>query len=372
MRHPAIPPLNSCIDPKQESVMSTNQSTMFLNGNKQKQRIGKFPRKYRKGNMYSKRLEPGVGNAGCVPNFATTDVSPGLEADTNQQINVPTNFVQQTAAAAVASHNVAAPVIEVTKFADLNQLGVQKAIEELIADNKSFENYQNTQAKTTNRVLYQLLEKVFALYAKMKEKGSYAEQLCKDLDKYAIDAGLTFGAKTTLLSKILGCVFGKGHKKTHGYYTVIKFAYEHGCMPHELVEFIEGFGGIQKIREAAHAQNKKQAGQQPAPTRDQKLANARGQISASNVCVIEDFELKQLIPQGCFDKQILLVATPKSDGTVEINAAVVDNDAVEKALLAYAAAKAKAEKANKADDDGSNAAEEPSAEAKEDMAEMTA
>ena len=356
--------------------MSTNQTAMFLNGNKQKNDFGQFPRNRYAKNLRNKRTKQVVNNAGSVPNFSATGAAQLVKSGAAQEIQVNIEAIPHAAVAVTSLPAVTpVPVFDISAISNGQQLSVKQKIEQLNGDYKSFVNYHDGQVKTIKHVLYELLAKVYAVYAEMRTPGSHAEQLCKDLDKYMIDAGLKFGAKTTLLSKILGCVFGKNEpKKTHGYYTVISFAHEQGCKPDQMVKFIEKFGGIQAIRKQAHAKNKNknQAGKQPAPTRDQKLANARGELAANNECVIDDPVLGQLIPQGCVATQILLVATPMADGTVVINAAVADADAVEKALLAYAAAKAKAEKATKAEDGGTNDAEEPSAEAQEDMAEMTA
>lgn len=350
--------------------MSFDQTNTAVKGNKQKKHSGYYLRGGYAKNVRSKPTLPVMDNVGGIHNISATGAAQFVKSGSAPNARANFEGRSEKANASMSPASVAqVPTLDLSAIVNVQQLGAKVMIEKLIGDYKSFENYHDTQVKTIKQQLYTWLANVYAVYAEMKKTGTYAQQLCEELDKYLLEAGLTIGAKAKLLSKILVCVFGKKDtKKTHGYYTVIKFAEMQGRKPEELVEFINAYGGIQKIREAMHAKNKatKISGQPAALTRDQKIAKARGEIITNKTCVIDDPELEQLIPSGNVAKQILLVATPMPDGTVVINAAVADADVVEKALLAYATAKAKAEK-NTAEPAGGEKSEDGAAEPSMDI-----
>ncbi len=184
----------------------------------------------------------------------------------------------------------------------------------LDALSKRRENWEATEFKKANDVLYTLLADCYALYEQRVVAAENADKKAvrADLAKHLKEMKVRVQFNTTTLMMMVRFVFGSDRKRAHGYAYVIKAALSHGIGSKQMPDWIKAQGGIEEIkRNAVESDDALLRREQ----REQALDRVR-----------EGAELAAISPVGTvqFDKDVVLgehavlVVRPAGDGTATV------------------------------------------------------
>ncbi len=221
---------------------------------------------------------------------------------------------------------------------------LQQQVTDLTSDIKQLaKEYQTLKAdevnaeKSSNKRLYIILSKCLQKYEQILMQSDESQShLEKELDRYILANSMSISGKTYFLSKILMCVFSDADtKKINCYYSAITYAQDEGRNANNLVEYIEDSGGIQAMRLAKSAKRATKKTGIQALTREQKIQYASKTVFAQKVGVIESSALAEIVQTINSDQKIMLLATEITQGKYVINGAVIDEQVMNAALLAF-------------------------------------
>ncbi len=220
------------------------------------------------------------------------------------------------------------------------------------------EQWEQTEFAASNRRLYAILTDCYAYYTVMKSKDTKPtkrEQYKEALEAFIKERKFRFKEGTSDMNKIVQCVFGMDRRRVSAYATALRIAYVSGALgtdgkpepvPHvELADWLAQQGGVEEVRRAAAA------GQNlAAVSMADKIDTSKQALKSRVVTRIEIRDPNCTLSGDDADKQVLLVATYRPNGKLEIHAVVKSEAAVKSALAAYyreanLSEKAKTEKA---------------------------
>ena len=255
----------------------------------------------------------------------------------NNQAN--SNLPQQAVAATVVSNDTqaaqaaqAAQAVTVT-FA---------AIEQLVNEREAWEQ---TAYRTSNDMLYALLQKCFVLYKAMGTDSAEAKTLREALNSYIALKAYKFSKSTHTLTKIVKCVFGADRRRASTYSITLRSALANNIQALDVAAFIRDNGGVEEIR-LAKAPN--------AMTVKQKAAAATSAVSESSLGVFSSPQLSSMLDGGKIGTNTLLIGTWQADGSVLIRTVVESDGALNAALASYFTGVKKAAKATQQETQAAN------------------
>ena len=237
-----------------------------------------------------------------------------------------TNFITETTTANVPATVSAAATdtVDVTKAQALN------LIETLVADKA---NWEQTAYKTSNDLLYSLLQRCYGYYVVMCENSPAGKAAREALKEYIAKHNYAFKDSTHNITKIVKCVFGADRRRVSAYSIALRTAYANDVKLHNIVSFIIENGGVEEIRLAKS---------KTALTQAQKVERASASVASTVLFNFKSAEVTKTLDVSNVGKQIVLIATQGADGELAINAVINSEAAAKAALVAYYSATKKA------------------------------
>jgi hypothetical protein len=241
--------------------------------------------------------------------------------------------VSSSASVSSSSATNAAPVVQNdTSVVATAAKYTFERIEQLAIDRQAWET---TVYRTSNEMLYGLLQKCYQLYKDMEGKGDDAKKLRDSLNSYVSMKGYKFLKSTHTLSKIVKCVFsnntsneGTDRRRVSAYSVVLQKALSDGIAVDGIAAFINDAGGVEAIRLG----KKPSGGASPAK---QKVVEAKANIAQKSVGMAMGLQLSAQLDAGKIGTQVVLIGTWQPDGSVVVQAVVQNDTALNAALASY-------------------------------------
>jgi len=215
----------------------------------------------------------------------------------------------------------ASAAVPTYKFARIEQLAIDR------------QAWETTAYRTSNEMLYGLLQKCYQLYKDMEGSGDDAKKLREALAEHVHLKGYKFLKSTHTISKIVKCVFSDStsndstdRRRVSAYSLVLQKALQDGLAANQIAAFIANAGGVEAIR----------LGKKPntsAVSTKQKASEAKATIATRSVGVAVGLQLGAQLDAGKIGSYVVLIGTWQADGSV-IAHAVVQNEGVINSALA--------------------------------------
>ena len=188
------------------------------------------------------------------------------------------------------------------------------------------ENWEANAYRTSNAELYNILQQCYAVDWEMSHTLHLAKEMRDGIKEYAASIGYTFKDGTSVMNRIVRCVFGNiTRSRISTYATVLKEAKKQMIAIDDIPSFIENGGGVQEIRLSKSLN---------FVSSKQKIERI-SQVAFNEVlAVAKSTSLSKLAKAEHVDEQCLLLATQQADGTFAINALVRGTGIVNASLVA--------------------------------------
>ena len=222
------------------------------------------------------------------------------------------------------SVSAAAPVpANDTKNDKLAPVLAMKELEQLIADR---ENWQQTAFKTSNDMLYRLLERCYEYYQRLCADNAAGKHARDGLELYIQSRGLTFKKSTHTIAKILACVFGTDRRRISAYSIALRAALQNKVPVAELVHYISQAGGVEELRLAKNPN---------AMTTKSKAETAAHWMAEYKLASVKADELTAELDAANVGSRHVLLVTQCADGSVTVHGIVSNQGVVDAALAAF-------------------------------------
>ena len=232
----------------------------------------------------------------------------------NTSTGVASAMALQTEPAADHAAKPAQPQGSAVYQAMLEQLATEKA------------RWEITAFKTSNEMLYGLLQRCYGYYIAMCADTIEGKSAREGLSAYIKKHSLLFKSGTHNITKIVKCVFGVDRRRVSAYSIALRTAHEHKVGALNVVDFIIQQGGVEEIRLAKSTN---------AISTEQKAHKAAAAIKATSLAKIKIAEIVQKLDPSNVGKQVVLIATQGADGELTINAVVTSETATKAVLQAH-------------------------------------
>lgn len=260
--------------------------------------------------------------------------------DTVATVATTTNDVASandaTALAPVVSMTAAkAPVTEAeatnyeANAAKLQQQRHNAAYERIAKLRDERQTWNDTVYKTSNDMLYGVLQQCYAMYFEMCGKSPEAAALREALAAHIAERKITVLKSTHTMTKIVRCVFDGDRKRFNAYSRVLQSALAQQPKPvavDELAQFIIDNGGIEEIRRPKSPTaltTADKAAYAVTVLRDKALATVDGAAVTEKLDAAKDGEMH------------VAIVTQRAGGAIEVNAIVFSESVLKAALAAY-------------------------------------
>ena len=201
---------------------------------------------------------------------------------------------------------------------------VHASIEQLVLER---EVWQDNAFRTSNELLYSLLQRCYGLYKAMCEDSAEAKALREGLRSYITLKGYAFSAGTHTLTRIVKCVFGNDRRRISAYSIVLRSALAQSVGVTDVAQFIRDAGGVEEVR-LAKAPN--------AMTAKQKAHVTSSVLAYKNMGVFSSAALSGMFTDVAkTGTQTVLVGVWQSDGSVVVQALVESETALNAALASH-------------------------------------
>jgi hypothetical protein len=198
-----------------------------------------------------------------------------------------------------------------------------QGIEQLVVERQVWET---TVYRTSNDMLYGLLQKCYALYKGMEGMSANAVVLRDGLTNYVNLNGINCNKSSHTIVKIVKCVFGDDRRRASAYGIVLRAALAEKIAIADIPSYIRNKGGVEEIR-LAKSPN--------AMTPKQKAAVAADAVKVDNMGVFASKELGEVFDAGKTGAAVVLIGTWQPDGSVIMRTVVQSDTAVSAALACY-------------------------------------
>lgn len=231
----------------------------------------------------------------------------------------PSNDVVQDAPN-VVKHDSAASVQAQAKspmktgYASIEQLVIEREV------------WEQTVYRTSNDMLYGLLQKCYGLYKSMEGMSADAIVLRSGLTDYINLKNIKCTSTSHTVVKIVKCVFGDDRRRASAYGIVLRAALAEKKTVADIPTFIRDNGGVEEIR-LAKAPN--------ALTSKQKASVSVSALQNGSMGVFSSAELSQKLDAGNIGKPVVLIGFWQADGSVRVQAMVQSDTAVIAALSSF-------------------------------------
>lgn len=239
--------------------------------------------------------------------------------------NTLTATLSTTNAAIAMAGEVAEAVVQhdtAVQAAAQVKAGLQ-SIEQLVIER---EVWESTVYRTSNEMLYGLLQKCYAMYKRMEGMSTEAVLLRANLADYINLKGIKCIKSSHTIVKIVKCVFGDDRRRASAYGIVMRAALAEKVLIEEIPTYIRTKGGVEEIR-LAKSPN--------AMTAKEKAKAAATAVKADSMGVFASTALGEKFDAGKTDATVVLIGTWQADGSVIVRSVVQSDTAVNAALATY-------------------------------------
>lgn len=198
-----------------------------------------------------------------------------------------------------------------------------QAIEQLVIER---EVWETTVYRTSNEMLYGLLQKCYAMYKRMEGMSTEAVLLRANLADYINLKGIKCIKSSHTIVKIVKCVFGDDRRRASAYGIVLRAALAEKVLVEDIPTYIRTKGGVEEIR-LAKSPN--------AMTAKEKASVAATAVKADSMGVFASTALGEKFDAGKTDATVVLIGTWQADGSVIVRSVVQSDTAVNAALATY-------------------------------------
>ena len=205
----------------------------------------------------------------------------------------------------------------------VDTLVAMKELEQLVADR---EHWQDTAFKTSNDILYGILERCYEYYHKMSGDSDAAKTAREGFKLYVESRKLTFKKSTHTIAKILACVFGTDRRRISAYSIALRSALQNKVDTKDLIDYVRDAGGVEELR-LAKSPN--------AMTVKSKAATATTWINDYDLAIIKSEILSQELDAANAGSQHVLLVTQCADGSFKVHGIVSNTGVVDAALAAF-------------------------------------
>lgn len=245
------------------------------------------------------------------------------------KVNTMTNVIAQSTITANEAIAMAGAVAEaVVQHDTAVQAAAQtnaalQGIEQLVIER---EVWETTVYRTSNEMLYGLLQKCYALYKRMEGMSAEAVVLRDGLTRYINLKGIRCVKSSHTIVKIVKCVFGDDRRRASAYGIVLRAALADKIAVEAVPAYIRDKGGVEEIR-LAKSPN--------VMTPKQKAAVAADAVKVDSMGVFASKGLGETFDAGKTGAAVVLIGTWQADGSVIVRTVVQNDTAVNAALASY-------------------------------------
>ena len=198
-----------------------------------------------------------------------------------------------------------------------------QSIEQLVIERQVWET---TVYRSSNDMLYGLLQKCYALYKGMEGMSADAVVLRDGLSIYVNLNGIKCNKSSHTIVKIVKCVFGDDRRRASAYGIVLRAALAEKIAIADIPSYIRNKGGVEEIR-LAKSPN--------AMTAKEKATAAVSAVNADSMGVFASTTLGSKFDAGKTGAAVVLIGTWQPDGSVIVRTVVQNDTAVNAALASY-------------------------------------
>lgn len=202
-------------------------------------------------------------------------------------------------------------------------------LEQLEAKRK---NWEGAELAASHARLYAILSSVYAYYCKMKDAKTdkaVRDHMRKGLEEFAAARELTIQNGTPDMNIVVKAVFGsQDRRRVSAYSRALRVAHDNSVLPVDLAAWIKQQGGVEEIRKSASANA------QSLPAKD-RAAIVKGYVQGSTLETFKTSKLAKHFGASDSNKVVVLVATYRATGELDIQGVVKTDRAVNAALATY-------------------------------------
>jgi hypothetical protein len=188
------------------------------------------------------------------------------------------------------------------------------------------QTWNDTVYKTSNDMLYGVLQQCYAMYFEMCGKSTTAAALREALAKHLEERKIVVLKSTHTMTKIVRCVFDGDRKRFNTYSRVLQAALAQNKAVNELAQFIVDNGGVDEIYRAKSA---------TALSTADKAAYAATALRDSSLATVDEAAIKQQLDAAKDGEMHVAIVTQRAGGAIEVNAIVFSEGVLKAALAAY-------------------------------------
>ena len=191
------------------------------------------------------------------------------------------------------------------------------------------QSWQDTVYKTSNEMLYAILQDCYRLYDDMLGASVVAGALRTALDLTLTERKIPFEKTTHTMTKIVRCVFDGDRRRINAYSLALRAAFNNKPVKvpvDELASFIAANGGVEELRMPKST---------TAVTLETKLDMAKSMLGKKELAVVASAKLSEDLDGTKVGEQHVLIVTQLADGSLAVNGMVSTTAAVNAALTAY-------------------------------------
>ena len=201
----------------------------------------------------------------------------------------------------------------------------EKAISTLRTLAAAKTDWEQKAYKTSNDLLYGMLQQCYAYYQQMCVNNSEGQAAREGLEDYIAEKGYVFTKSTHNITKIVKCIFGADRRRVSAYSIALRRAHAENKSVMDIAAFIAENGGVEELR----------LPKSNALTPKQKAEQGGATIGSQHLGKLKTPELSLKLDPSNISKQVVLVATQGADGELTINAIVSSQAALDAALASY-------------------------------------
>ena len=220
--------------------------------------------------------------------------------------------------------------------------GVNCALFELERLELSCKNWEAVELAASHKRLYSLLTDCYSYYLKMKTSAqeSVREDLARGLQAFIDSRGYGTNSKTHDMNKVVMSVFGgNNRRRVSAYSSALRVALTAGPLNDKnrptpikaeiLAEWITAQGGIEEVRSSSNKDNNS------GLSAEERTEVAKAALSSKVLMSLQLDHSKFPLGVDDTDKTVLLVATYRVTGNLDVCGVVKNEDAVSTALRCY-------------------------------------
>lgn len=205
----------------------------------------------------------------------------------------------------------------------LPAFAAMRELEDIIAARQV---WQDTAFKTSNDMLYRILERCYAYYHKLSADSDEGKKAREGLALYIEIRGLNFKKTTHTISKILACVFGTDRRRISAYSIALRSALQHEIAEVDLINYITKAGGVEELRLAKNPN---------AKTVKTKAETATSWLAEYNLASVSSDQLTAQSDAANVGSQHVLLVTQCADGSFNVHGIISNQGVVDAALAAF-------------------------------------